>query len=644
VGDVSANEQANPGVAFNVDGVYVGRPQAVAATFYDVERVEVLKGPQGTLYGRNASGGAINLITNKPTFSGSSGYVTLEAGNFDLKHVNGAVNVPLNSELAVRGAFDVVDRNGYLSDGTDDDKHAAGRIHVLWAPEEALSILTTLDYAHTRGEGPGFALNPRPAGASPWTAGNSPLGLQQLASYLPLGPLLVQNMNFVPYVDNTSINASVELKYDMSWSTLTVLPAHRDFRDNELNFVGFHNEHHDHASETTFEARLNHENDQAKWVAGSYFYDESLTGHSIIQQGIVQNSQFTFRPAKTRAYAAFGQISYSVVDDLRVIGGVRYTTERRDLNGGATSTVLTPVGFATSMEPYSGVQTFNSTTWKAGLEYDVAANNMLFFTASTGFKAGGLNQEPAPGNAYQPEKLTAYELGTRNRFLNDRLQINAELFHWDYKNHQEGVITFDNTGAPNFLIENAGAATLYGGSLDIQARVTSADTFRVYGEYNHARYDSFSVDTAAPLFNPASTACSVGPVHLSGGFLPIVTLNCAGFQLARAPTWTGSTSLDHHFDLPNGAALVAGASAQFSASRWASVDFIPEERASSYVVGNFDLNYTSPGGRWMLAAFVHNLSNAFVVTGGTIHQFAPPEFYETVNPPRTYGGRFSVNF
>jgi len=115
-------------------------------------------------------------------------------------------------------------------------------------------------------------------------------------------------------------------------------------------------------------------------------------------------------------------------------------------------------------------------------------------------------------------------------------------------------------------------------------------------------------------------------------------------QLARAPEWSGSASLEHRFALPNGASLVASASSQFTASRWISVDFTPQERAPSYVTGNFDLSYSPQGGRWLLTGFVHNLSNAFILTGGAQQLFAPPQAYATVDPPRTYGGRIIYNF
>lgn len=643
VGDASSNQLANPGVAFNVDGIYIGRPQAVGTTFFDVERVEVVKGPQGTLYGRNASGGAINLITRKPVLSDFSGYVSLEAGNFSSKRGQGAVNLPIGAQLALRVAFDVADRDGYLSDGTDDDKHEAARAQLLWVPADAVSIRTSVDYAHTHGKGPGYALgsfgvNPLPRGIDPWTSGQSALGLQALASVVPLGAPLTVGMDFTPHVDSTSVNESMEVKYDTDWATLTVLPAHRDFRDDEVNFPGFSNGQSFHAKQSTLETRLNHDAESLKWVVGAYYYDESSEGDTAIRQGIVQISDYSYSKNSTQAWAGFGQLSYSIVPDMRIIAGARYTSEHRKLAGVSNTSV-----FLAPSPPVSFTGTLNngSTTWKAGLEYDVTPSSMLFLTASTGFKAGGINQEPPP-NLYQPEKLKAYEFGSRNRFFDDRLQVNAEVFKWEYDNHQEGVITFDNLGAPNFLVENAGAVSIKGASLDIQAKVTAYDTLRAYGEYNDASYDSFSVDAAAPVFNPASTSCATSPSAVNP-FL-FVTVDCAGFQLARAPRWSGSASWEHRFPLASGAQLVANANAQFASSRWVAVDFTQHERQPSYTIGNFDLTYSSAQSRWSVSAFVRNVGNKAVSPAGVQQGFAPPQFYLTLNAPRTYGGRVSINF
>ena len=641
VGDFSANPSSNPGVAFNVDGIYVGRPEAVGATFYDVERVEVLKGPQGTLYGRNAAGGAINLITRKPDLSGYSGNLSLTGGNYGMIEGEGAVNVPLAPKLAARVAFDVVSREGYLNDGTDDDKHQAGRIRLLWAPSDTVSLLTSVDYAYTGGKGPGFVTSGLPAESNPWTAAGSAAGLAVLRSQRPLGPLLASTASWKDngYVHNTSVNASTEFKDDMGWATLTILPAYRHFSDNELNFPGFANEERFHSDEFTTEARLSHDDEKMHWSGGLYYYNESEKGQIDEVDGLVFSDLIHYPLIATQSYAAFGQASYSILKDLRIIGGARYTVENRKVESTGQSLTFG----APAANSVAARHDFYSFTWKTGLEYDLAPENMVYFTASTGYKAGGINLEPAP-NSFAPEKLTAFELGSRNRFFDRRLQVNLEMFRWDYDNHQENVLGFDNTGVPNFLTVNAGSATIEGFSADTQAKITPSDTFRLYAEYNHTIYDKFLLNEAAPTFNPLSTSCPVGPLHLSSAGLPIVTENCAGFQLARAPTWAGSVGWEHRFALANGGKIITNASAQFATSRWGAVDFSVNERFPSYVVGNVDLTYMPENARWSLTGFVHNIANEAVYTGGLQQSFAPPLFASTISPPRTFGGRLNLEF
>jgi iron complex outermembrane receptor protein len=666
VGDYSANGLSNPGVAFNVDGVYVGRPEAVGTSFYDVQRIEVVKGPQGTLYGRNASGGAINLITNKPTFDDFSGTAMVEGGNYSLKHGQAAINVPLSSVLALRIAADAVDRDGYMNDGTDDDKHEAARVHVLFQPNEALSVLGTVDYAHVHGKGAGFAVAsagqaPLPGNVDPWTSSRSAYGLASLAlatdttpplSFIPRIPptncsILTCGMDFEPFVDTTGWNGSVEFKYDLDFATLTVLPAYRHFENELRTFVNFSNSQKFTDKQSTIEARLNHDGEAIKWVAGLYYYDESMDNGIHIQQGIFQNGVVSHQ-VETEAYAAFGQATFAVMDNMRLIAGARYTEEDRTMNGRSDNTFF-PATVPTVLL-FSGDYKDDSITWKGGVEFDLSPESMLFFTASTGFKAGGINQEPAP-NLYKPEELTALELGSRNRFLDGRLQVNAEVFHWTYKDHQENTATIDNTGSLNFLTLNAGEATLYGANLDIQARVTQYDTIRANVEYNHSSYDEFRLETVNGVFNPAQTGCPYalnadGPIFPGGphaGEPVFITVNCDGFQLARAPEWTASASVQHVFPLPNGAELVANLSGQYASARWASVDFTVPSRLPDYAIGNFDLTYNS-GNRWSLIGFVRNFNNEAAPTGALAHSFVPPFTSYSMNAPRTYGGRVIVNF
>jgi iron complex outermembrane receptor protein len=388
-------------------------------------------------------------------------------------------------------------------------------------------------------------------------------------------------------------------------------------------------------------------------VAGLYYYDEDQEAHQEIFQGFFQDQVGSYFP-KTRSYAAFGQGPFSVTSSLRLIAGARYTDEDRTVTGSLYTN--TPNGLPPGtplpalLVAFNGDRSFSSTTWKAGIEYDLTPDNMLFLTASTGFKAGGFNQTVAPLDTFEPEKLRAWELGSRNRFLGGRMQLNFELFHWDYEDNQIAHVIFDPLGNINFVTQNAGEATIRGANIDLQAALTSNDRVRAFVEYNDASYDSFSYDTAfsifgAPLFNPASTACPVGapfPGTLFG--TQLISVNCSGFPLPRAPKWAASMGYDHTFRFTNGSSLNAALSGQYSSERYTGFEFVTPQLADAAGTFDFDLTYVSRSGKFLLGAFVHNLDNEPVYTGGSVQGFAPPLVYATVGPPRTYGVRARYNF
>lgn len=205
-------------------------------------------------------------------------------------------------------------------------------------------------------------------------------------------------------------------------------------------------------------------------------------------------------------------------------------------------------------------------TSKAGLEYDVAPQSMLHFTASTGFKAGGLNDQAGTAR-YEPEKLLAFELGSENRFLDYRLQVNLEIFYWQYTDQKIPFVTVDVLGNPAFTVVNAARGTLNGFDLNIAARPTANDTLRASVEYGNTRYDPFRYSIALnPIVPPpapgVTTGCSVNIVAV------VSVVDCSSKQLIAAPRWAGTVVWDHAFDMGSGTAIVTHVDAQFAASRW----------------------------------------------------------------------------
>jgi iron complex outermembrane receptor protein len=724
VGDFGSTPITNPAVATNLDGVYIARPQGVEGNLFDIARVEVLKGPQGTLYGRNASGGAINIITARPSLEGLSGYGDVEFGNFNEVLAEGAVNLPVNAEIAIRASGQAESRQGYLSTGDEDDRHQSVRLQGLFK-NDVTSVLLAGQFTHLGGYGTTYSIVRPPSNisSSPWTAVNDPrvapyynaIGAAQgncipggffpgynnpgncpAAAPYPSPPFPPGKIG--PYdslyklpvggnsQDNKFTSAHAEITQNLGGATLTILPA---FQKSQMAYstdpagLYYVDQPNDSTAESV-EARLGGNSAALKWVGGLYYFHETQFSDELVASGLTQNNLATTHQ-RTRSEAAFGELNFSVTDAFRLIAGARFTDDNKTESGSVTalypSTSFLPnaanptslkcfagIPNPCELESFSGDKSFTKFTWKAGAEYDLSAKNMLYATVSTGFKAGGFNQSATstPGSttalSYDPEVLTAYELGSRNRFLNDRLQVNFEGFYWKYHNHQEAHLITDGQGVFSLDYVNAGDATSYGLDIDVVAKLTRADSVHGAVEWLHSVYNTFGYDepvnpSGAPFqrgagngyssFNPfsplaASTACAVTPIATgpnAGG----EHINCSGFPLSHAPRWSGNLGYEHKFLFDGGGSLTAAADANFATSRYLAVDFLPSEDAASYVVENVYLTYAAPESRWSVQLFVRNLSDAVVYTGGYEGVLAG-FVVGTIGAPRTFGGRATVHF
>lgn len=666
IGNYATDSYAEGAVAYNLDGVYISRPWATRGVFYDLDRVEVLKGPQGTLYGRNASGGAVNIITARPKLDSWGGYVEGEVGNYNLFRGSGAVNVPIGDTFAIRASGAVTSRDGYLSDGYDDDKEQSGRLQALWKPDDRLSILLSGGYVHIGGKGGGSVPIPALAGTNPWLGSSDASVRQIFASEPGIGGLLTSPSGN-GFVNIETYNIGAEISYDFGPATLTVLPAYRDAKLSDVTYVpGFYDRDHTHDEQTSVEARLSHASAGLKWVLGGYFFNEDQSPYgglpiATILQGV--NAQTVSPSSGTRSYAAFGQATYSLTSRLRLTGGLRYTYERKTQAGstaiysfpsatGCTGTSVFDSGtiqqplFCRTDIPLAGRLTYNSVTFKAGAEFDVAPHSMAYFNVSTGFKSGGFFAAPQP-NTFRPEKLTAFEGGIKNKFLDNRLQANLEVFFYRYRDHQEAHL--GPTSLPGFftfITENAGSAESYGAAVDLAYAVTPHDRFTLMAQYNKSKYNSFVYNNPTAAFGPPVTGCSVGPL-VNGN----QAVDCSGKQLVRAPTWSGSAGYSHTFALPSGATLDASSSVEFASSSYLSIDFLDSAKQSTYAIGNFDLTYTPDGKRWSVTAYVHNVADQAVYTQAFRSPFISANNpivgglnLGSIRPPRTFGGRIRYNF
>lgn len=353
----------------------------------------------------------------------------------------------------------------------------------------------------------------------------------------------------------------------------------------------------------------------------------------------------------TRAHAAFGQATFNLTDALRLIAGARYSVDHKTVAGAGL--IQYPATLFDAGQPcfgkpelcqrdsFVGDRTFKRTSIKAGVEYDVAPGHMLYATVATGHKSGGFNPFSVAGSVntasfYRPEKVTAYELGSRNRFFDNKVQLNIEGFYWKYKDAQEFITTLNRVGGAANALTNAGAATLYGVDADLTIRPTRHDQLRLGGEYLHTRFDSFAYPAGGAIAG-LTTGCHVTPGA------PFPTVDCSGNPLPRAPKYSGTVNYRHSFDLANGATLDASGGAQFSAARFLTIDFTPASRAASYVMFDASLAYRSRNG-WSVTLFGRNLTNRLVYTGAFTQALLPSLTLGNLAAPRTYGVGFNAHF
>ena len=658
VGTFGANAFAEQGVAFNLDGVYLSRPAAPAGLFYDLERIEVLKGPQGTLYGRNATGGAVNVITAKPRLGETSGDLTAEYGNYDAFKTSGAVNLPLGDRFAVRLAGQVAKHDGYYSDGYDDEDTWALRAQVRGDFSEAVNATLSIDYADVGGMGSGGTI-------MPLLDGDKRLGPSDprvVAAYLartptPPVPQIVASDD--GYQNNTFFGVSTTINADLGFARLTVIPAYRktdlDFRSYASSFLI---DVEEKSEQSSLEARLAGDGEKLNWVVGAYVFSESIDANQVFDQG--SNGTRIFSDLGTDSAAVFGQATYSLTDRFRVTGGLRYT---KDSKTQLTETHTLPfVGFVPGVFPLSPIildirgdavtdVDFEKVTYKAGVEFDASPKSLLYATMATGFKSGVLF--PAQVNAFSaPEEMTAFTVGSKNRFFDNTLQLNGEAFYWDYKDQQIshlGPVQVATTPGgpifgPIFLTENAGTATIAGAEVELLFKPTAWDEFSANLQYLDATYDDLKYQAYSSTGGAPAIGCPITPTTQTGASpaARIFNVDCSGQSLVNAPKWSVQLGYVKTLNLGDKGRLILAADTRLETSRYLSLDFLELGRQDAYMMSNARVTWETVSGKTAITGFINNIENELVFANSFQSPVKTGTIYNQLRPPRTFGLRLSL--
>ena len=671
VGTLQANAFGENPVAFNFAGVNVARPNAPVGTFYDLERVEVVKGPQGTLYGRNATGGAINILPKKPQLGVFGGDITAEYGNYNAFKASGALNLGFSDTVALRIAGQVVDRDGYSSQGYDDEVGQAVRASLLIQPSNDWSLYLVADYFHQGGKGqasylaPGQFVPNAPA-LSDRIDGSDPRSIAALTARtatLTAPPFCGGNFVTQPYAtscvtppstdgfnDSKFYGVTATVEGDLGFATLTVIPAWRKSQPRyRFYHTGFRGDVREDSDQMSAEIRLTSNGDHVvNYVVGAYLFHENQEAlEQTFFQGRISDTRYQPRLVAD-SQAVFGQVTVSASDTLRLVGGARYTTDSRSMY--SPLQLFGPFG-QTTPNGYSVTGKLNTdkVTWKAGVEIDAGPKSLVYANVATGFKAGGFYAAANGANTYNPETLTAYTVGSKNRFLDNRLQFNVEAFYWKYKDQQISFVgpvqIIAGTYTAGGTAVNAGQGHMYGAEAELVFAPTSNSTFTANVQYLRARYDSLKFVAIAAGGGTIRSGCTSTlntSVPVSAPAL-LYEIDCSGKQQINAPEWTANISYEHVFELGNDYQLVAGARTRLETSRFVSLEYLPELRQGGYMMSDASLTLQAPDNRWALTGFINNIEDVEVLSSG-IARPVVQTVYVSLRPPRTYGIRGSFRF
>lgn len=688
VGNFSVVVTNDSAVAFNYDGVYIGRINATSGTFFDLDRVEVLKGPQGTLYGRNATAGVINLLPTQPKLGEFSGYGTVTVGNYNTMIAEAAANVPVGDNAALRVSGTVTHRDGYLKDGTSDDKTQALRLQLKAEPAPGLTIRLAGDFTHLGGMGQGYSYISRYTATSVTPSGLSlsegMLTPAAQAFYQSLGAGQIGQVRSTRdpfpriFQDSNFYGLNGEITWDTGAGVLTIIPAARWNRLRTLSGAGgFPVNQRQNDRQYSTEARFSGKAGLFDYTVGAFYFNENVELYQSTLTFGSNISFFTPTTQKTESYAPFARLTANLTPQLRLVGGIRYTHDKRKLN--ATNTALSfnctvpftcadailPTSTATLGEqpypiPTASGQTiagpaagttitrtdvsfrdtasYSKTTWRGAIEFDVAPASLLYASVETGFRSGGFNTSVG-FERFEPEYLTAYTLGSKNRFFDNRVQLNIEAFYWKYRNQQVAHPGFDKGIPPraNSITENIGRSTIKG--FEVDARVMATETTMLSGsvQYLHTVNKEFTYVSSSLL--QARTGCATTPVT-PPTTPPTTFINCAGFPAFAAPKW--SINLGAEQTIPMGAfKLVLGADTQYKTERYLGFEYQPEQLQPASWTSNAHISFGPADEQWSISAFVRNIENDRLLT-------APIAFAGVLvaytTPPRTFGIRGTAKF
>jgi iron complex outermembrane receptor protein len=694
-----SNETFDQSVATFVDDIYHGSAHETAASFLDVERVEVLKGPQSTFFGNNAIAGALNIVTAKPTLDGFSGSARALYGDYGQYTAEAAVNVPVSDQFAFRVAANVNGLSGwqenpYVGENQPNQSNQAGRISALWQPSDTFDAILKVESTKNV-DRTGSVIGDCPP-AAPFVAAGfcaTALGLG-----LPTGGLHSDINTSGPGqgIWLNTFDTVLTANYHRWNHTFTSVTGYSSYDSTQnLNAsatpqdeLGFQlgEKYHQFSQEFRVTSPAGQ---PVEYLGGIYFQTDHTDGDpgaltyfflTPTIQSIPSFAALTpYLPLaespsfvqSEQVYSIFGSLTWHITDALRLNAGLRETWDRKDASlsafyGTGTqqfgSIVPFPANLQSVLGPLAGsllgavndssdTQTYKALMPSAGLQYDLTANSMAYFTYANGFKAG------VPVTAFAgivsppllPEHVNSYEFGVKNELFGRRVLLNFDVFRSNYRDLQVSSTQFTPTGAALSVITNAASSLSEGAEFEGKWIVTEnfrLDSSVTYLDSRYVRYPNVT-PTYIQSFcnsNPAASGCAA---LFPNGAGP--TQDLSGRPTDYAPRWSGSATGSYSVNLPREYSGTAALTGIFSTSYFngnSSTDD-PLLEQGGYARLDARLTLDSPNKRWAVDLIGKNLTNVYILGGGNGATGLPTSLGSLLlqrEPPRTYALQLRAKF
>jgi iron complex outermembrane recepter protein len=661
VGTINFSIAAEPSVAFVLDGVVQARAGEAFGDLYDLERIEVLRGPQGTLFGKNASGGVVNVVSRKPGDQ-FGGYIDVSGFQDDEYRARASVDLPLSERVRSRftatyGTFDGFIRNRTYNRDVNGYERWGVRGIVAADVSDKLALTFIGDYREANDDCCAEVIGTVPAGTAAGTQAGIDIDGDEVRE--------VRN-NLINETIETSWGGSLQADYELGGGTLTSITAYRDWENNGLRdgdyadtaYVGIA-QLHDYGPQpsTTFTQELRYASpsgERIEYVVGAYYYeaeaertfqrDDIVCSASTLppQDGLTPcapgSSTLTF-PSSVATFgstienvAAFGQATFNATDALRFIAGGRYTRDEVTAFHDRIPSPIAGPGVRTDGSGYRLSTDDSNFSPRAGIQFDFSDDFMGYATYSRGYKGPAFNvffnQNPDQLNAIEAETADSYEVGFKTTLLEQRLLFNTAVFYAQYDDFQANNFDLLN-GVVITRLTNAGEISTRGAEIDLLARPT--DNFTLSGgvAYTDAQIDEFKLPPGSPSTDTRK-----------------------GERLPLAPEWKASLSASWRIALPTSFDLELGATGSYTDEQVSDLNNNPLQRPAltidSYSLVDANIALVDDSDRYRVNLMINNVfdeSYASLITpggpGGSFRYLIPRDAdrYVGVSVRVNFGGR-----